>query len=70
MFCALDDRCQSGDEKTKFGSKIANEMATVNWLKIDIRAQVFWSDISQWPKSFLHTVSLYNKSICCVLLFT
>ena len=22
MFCALDDRCQSGDEKTKFGAKL------------------------------------------------
>ena len=51
MFCALDDRCQSADEKTKFGAKIANDMATVDWLKIDIRAHVFWSNISQWPKS-------------------
>ena len=48
MFCALDDsiyRCQSGNEKTKFGAKIANDMATVDWLKIDIRTHVFWSDI-------------------------
>ena len=32
MFCALNDKCQSGDEKTKFGAKIANEhdMATVD----------------------------------------
>ena len=30
MFCALDDRCQSGDEKTKFGAKIANDKATVD----------------------------------------
>ena len=54
MFCALDDsiyRCQSGNEKTKFGAKIANDMATVDWRKIDTRAHVFWSDISQWPKS-------------------
>ena len=36
MFRALDDRCQSGDEKTKFGAKIANDMATVDWLKVDI----------------------------------
>ena len=42
---------QSGDGKTKFGAKIANDMATVDWLKIDIRAHVPWSDISQWPKS-------------------
>ena len=51
MICALDDRCQSGDGKTKSGAKIANDMATVDWLKIDIRAHVPWSDISQWPKS-------------------
>ena len=51
MFCALDDRSQSGGEKTKFGAIIANDMATVDWLKIDIRARVFWSNISQWPKS-------------------
>ena len=38
MFCALDDRSQNGDEITKFGAKIANDMATVDWLKIDIRA--------------------------------
>ena len=30
MFCALDDRCQSGDEKTKIGAKIANDKATVD----------------------------------------
>ena len=35
MFCALDDRCQSGDGKTQFGAKIANDMATVDSLKID-----------------------------------
>ena len=51
MFCALDDRSQNGDEITKFGAKIANAMATVDWLKIDIRTHVFWSNISQWPKS-------------------
>ena len=51
MFWALDDRSQNGDEITKFGAKIANAMATVDWLKIDIRTHVFWSNISQWPKS-------------------
>ena len=51
MFCALNDKRQSGDEKTKFGAKIANDMATADWLKIDIRAHVFCSNISQWPKS-------------------
>ena len=30
MFCALNDKCQSGDEKTKFGAKIANDMAAVD----------------------------------------
>ena len=50
-FVALDDRCSSGDEKTKFGAKVANDIATVDWLKMDIRIHVFWYDISQWPKS-------------------
>jgi len=50
-FVALDDRCQSGDEKTNFGAKIANDIANVDWLNVDIRTHVFWSGISQWPKS-------------------
>ena len=29
-YVALDHKCQSGDEKTKFGAKIANDMATVD----------------------------------------
>ena len=50
-FVALDDRCQSGNEKTTFGTKIANDIATVDWLNVDIRTHVPRSDISQWPKS-------------------
>ena len=50
-FVALHDRCSSGDEKTKFGAKAVNDIATVDWLKMDIRTHVFWYDISQWPKS-------------------
>ena len=50
-FVALDDRCQSGDEKTTFGEKRANDIATVDWLNVDIRTHVPWSDISQWPES-------------------
>ena len=55
-FVALDDRCQSGDEKTTFGAKIANDMATVDWLNVDIGTHVPWSDISQWPKSLYKTL--------------
>ena len=69
-FVSLDDRCQSGGEKITFGKKISHDIANVDWLKIDIRTHVFRYDISQRPKSLLHTVSLYNKSICCVLLIT
>ena len=47
MFCSLDDRCQSGDEKTAFGAKIANDIATVDWLNVDIRTHVPSSNISQ-----------------------
>ena len=50
-FVALDDRCQSNDEKTTFAAKSANDIATVDWPNVDIRTHVPWSDISQWPKS-------------------
>ena len=50
-FVALDDRSQSGNEKTTFGAKIANDIATVDWLNVDIRTHVPRSDISPWPKS-------------------
>ena len=50
-FVALDDRCQSGDAKTTFGAKIANDITTVDWLNVDSRTHVPWSDISQRPKS-------------------
>ena len=70
FFVALDDRCQSGGEKITFGKKIVHDIANVDCLKIDIITHVFRYDISQRPKSRLHTVSLYNKSICCVLLIT
>ena len=69
-FVALDDRCQSAGEKITFGKKISHDIANVDWPKIGIRTHVFQYDISQRPKSLLHTVSLYNKSICCVLLIT
>ena len=69
-FVALDDRCQSVGEKITFGKKISHDIANVDWPKIDIRTHVFRYDISQRPKSLLHSVRLYNKSICCVLLIT
>ena len=50
-YVALDHKCQSGDEKTTFAAKIANDIATVDWLNVDIRTHVPWSDISQWPES-------------------
>ena len=36
-YVALDHKCQSGDEKTTFAAKIANDIATVDWLNVDIR---------------------------------